>query len=404
MMVRGRLAVGAILAAAAATSPALAAPAAKTSVDRFAIGFNARVEHETNMTGVSEAEARSRGISPDDTIYTPSVNVALNLPLGRQLFYLDGYAGYVYHDKNTIYDSERLTLSTGLKGRFGPCQTEISGNYAHALSSFDDIVLGPTIDNILETKGAKLQATCARPTGLGVTGSVAYEVAENDQSLLKPQDYEQTSYLGGIVYTRPRLGSITVFGQHTRTEYNHRLPLAGQTDGYEANTEGVTYERQLGARIQGTVTVSYSSVDGLGGTGVTNSDFSGLTYSLAGSYRASSRLRFDTAFAREVTPSNRFGNSYDVGTRYSLKGTYDLGSRISTTLGFEQRDVDSKGAPVFAGNLTNSKIKIVSGGVTYRMNRRINLSLDAAHEQRDANDPRFEYDNTRVGLSAGVTY
>ena len=404
MMVRGRLAVGAILAAAAATSPALAAPAAKTSVDRFAVSLNARVEHETNMTGVSESEARSRGISPDDTIYTPSLNVAINMPLGRQLFYLDGYAGYVYHDKNTIYDSERLTLGTGLKGRVGPCQLEASANYAHALSSFDDIVLGPTIDNILETKGAKLQATCARATGLGVTGSVSREVSENDQSLLRPQDYEQTSYMGGVTYSRPRLGTLTLFGQHTRTEYNHRIPLAGQTDGYESNTEGLTYERRLGARIEGTVTVSYTSVDGLGGTAAANSDFNGFTYSVNGSYRASSRLRFETAFAREVTPSNRFGNSYDVGTRYSLKGTYDLGSRISTDLGFEQRDVDSKGAAIFAGNLTNSKIKIISGRVSYRMNRRVNLSLDAAHEKREANDPRFEYDNTRVGLSAGVTY
>jgi hypothetical protein len=368
------------------------------------VSLNARVEHDTNMTGVSEAEARSRGIEPDDTIYTPSLNVAINMPLGRQLFYLDGYAGYVFHDKNTIYDSERLTLNTGLKGRVGPCQTEVSANYAHALSSFDDIVLGPTVDNILETKGAKLQATCSRPTGLGVTGSVSYEVAENDQSLLKPQDYQETSYLGGVTYSRPRLGTLTLFGQHTRTEYNHRIPLAGQTDGYESNTEGLTYERRLGARIEGTVTVSYTSVDGLGGTAAANSDFDGFTYSANASYRASTRLRFDGAFAREVTPSNRFGNSYDVGTRYSIKGTYDLGSRISTNLAFEQRDVDSKGAAIFAGNLTNSKIKIVSGGVSYRMNRRVNLSLDAAHEKREANDPRFEYDNTRVGLSAGVTY
>lgn len=406
MIIRGRFAVGAILASAAVTSPALAAPQPSTHVDRFTVGFNVRAEHDTNMSGVSEAEARSRGISPDDTIYTPNLTVGLNLPAGRQLIYLDGYAGYVYHDKNTIYDSERVSANGGVRGRIGGlCTYDLSGNYARGLSSFEDIVLGPTIDNILETKGVSLQATCARKTGLGVTGQISHEVAENDTTLLRPQDYEQTSYMGGVTYSKPRLGTLTLFGQHVRTEYNHRTPVAGQTDGYESNTEGLTYDRRLGARIEGTVTVSYTSVDSVGANGPTaTSNFDGFTYSAAGTYRASTRLRFDGAFAREVTPSNRFGNSYDVGTRYSLKGSYDFGSRITANLGFEQRDVDSKGAQLFAGNLTNSKIKIVSGGVSYRMNRRINLSLDAAHEERDANDARFEYDNDRIGVTAGVIY
>src|SRR4051812_30437019 len=142
-MVRGRLAVGALLATVAVTSPALAASGGQP-VDKFSVTAGARVEHASNMSGVSEAEARSRGISPDDTIYTPSLGVTLNLPVGRQVFFLTGYAGYLYHEKNTIYDSERVTLDTGVRGRLAICDVTAGFNYARALSSFDDIVLGPT--------------------------------------------------------------------------------------------------------------------------------------------------------------------------------------------------------------------------------------------------------------------
>jgi hypothetical protein len=403
-MVRGRLAVGALLATAAVTSPALAASGGQP-VDKFSVTAGARVEHASNMSGVSEAEARSRGISPDDTIYTPSLGVTLNLPVGRQVFFLTGYAGYLYHEKNTIYDSERVTLDTGVRGRLAICDVTAGFNYARALSSFDDIVLGPTQDNIQTVKAGRIQASCARRTGIGVTASVNHEVAENDQSLLRIQDYTRTAYSAGVTYSKPRLGTLTLFGSRSKTDYDHRIPIAGQSNGFESTAGGLTYERHLGARIDGSVTVSYTTVDGAAtsGPGV-RTDFSGFTYSLNASYRASQRLRLDGSFGREITPSNRFGNAYDVDTHYSLRGSYELGSRISTSLGAERRETESGGSTIFAGNLTDSKVTIVSGSMTYKMNRRIGFSLDAAHEEREANDARFEYENTRIGLSANVTY
>lgn len=402
-MVRGRLAVGALLASVAVTSPALAAP--KAPVDKFSVTASVRVEHQTNMTGVSESEAKFRGIQPDDTTYAPGIGVVVNLPVGRQTFFLNGYAGYLYHETNTIYDSEHLRLDTGVRGRVSICDVVASANYQRALSSFEDIVLGPTVDNILEVKGARVLASCARRTGLGVTGSISHSVATNNHTLLRIQDYTETSYMGGVTYSKPRLGTLTLFGQRSETDYDHRTSIAGLSEGYTSTAGGLTYERHLGARIDGSVTVSYTSVEGSGvKTPGVRTDFDGVTYQLTAGYRASQRLNFDASFGRQVTPSNRFGNSYDVGTRYAVHANYDLGSRISTNLGYEQRETDSSGGQIFAGNLTDSTVKIVSGGVRFKLNRRIGFSLDAAHEERDANNPRYTYDNTRVGVSASATY
>ncbi|HEX5378161.1 MAG TPA: outer membrane beta-barrel protein [Phenylobacterium sp.] len=387
------------------TSPAFAAPRGAPPVDRFSVSLNARAEHDTNLAGINPAEARIRGLEPEDTVYTPSLTVNVNIPVSRQTVFFRGYLGYSYHDQNTLLDSERMTFDGGVNGRISICDVTAEGSYQRGLSSFEDVVLAPTITNVLEVKHLGATATCARKTGIGLMASVSGDRAENDQTLLRPQDYEETAYTLGLTYSKPRLGTVTVYGAHKRTEYNHRVAVAG-TEGYELDSFGLTYDRHLGARIDGSVSVAYTSVSNIAAPSLTTpaGDFDGVTYSANLNYRATSRLLAEAMFERDVTPSNRFGNSYDVGTRYRLKGTYELGSRISLNLGAEQREVDSQGSLAFAGNLTNSRMRVVFGGVTYRPSKLLSLGLDAAQEERRTNDRRFDYDNTRVGLTAGVSY
>lgn len=409
MMVGRRLAVGALLAASAAASQAMAADKAPP-VDRFSVNLSARAEYNTNISGASEAEARARGITVEDWVYTPTVSVNLNLPVGRQTVFLRGSAGYLFHDQNKSLDSERITVDTGIQGRISLCNVTVAGNYQRSLSSLDDIVLGPTIDNILEVKSVGATAICARKTGFGLTGTVTQEWGDNNTTLLRTQDYESTTYTGGVVYSRPRLGTLTVFGRHQRIEYIHRVPgggILGGPNGYESDTGGVSFERHIGARIDGTISTSYTSVDSLGTVvpgSTTSGDFNGFTYSLNARYRITNRLTTEFLFAREVSPSNRFGDSYDLSESYEVRGSYEFGSRITGNLGYQHRNVDSKGGQIFAGNLTDSRSTVVSGGLSYRQSKRVRLNLDAAHEEREANDPRFNYDNTRVGISASVDY
>jgi hypothetical protein len=408
-MVGRRLAVGALIVASAAASQAMAAPA-RAPVDRFSVDLSARAEYDSNIAGVSPSEAIVRGISTDDMVYTPTVGVTINLPVSRQLFYLRGSAGYLFHDKNKNLDSERLSLDTGVKGRVSLCDLNVAGNYQRSLSSLDDIVLGPTVDNILQVKGVTASAICARKTGLGVTGTVQQQWGDNSRAQLRGQDYESTTYTGGVVYTRPQFGTLTLFGRRQRTDYNHRNPALGVLagpNGYESTTGGVSFERRLGGRIDGIISTSYTSVDTLGpkaAGATTSSDFSGFTYSLNLNYKVTSRFSTAFLFAREVSPSNRFGDSYDISESYDARGTYNFGSRITANFGYQHRVVDSKGGQIFAGNLTNSTANVVNAGLTYRQSKRVSLVLDAAREERRANDPRFNYDNTRVGIAANVNY
>ena len=107
---------------------------------------------------------------------------------------------------------------------------------------------------------------------------------------------------------------------------------------------------------------------------------------------------------KQVPSQEFFG--YRSGARIQEKPgrLNDCGDTIEIAHSQIQREVESNGLRVFARALTNSRVKTVFGSVTYRQSRRLNLTLDAALENRETNDARFDYDNTRVGLTAGVRY
>ena len=405
-MVNERFAFSALLALAAASSSAMAATPAPPQVDKLSIEVNARVQHDTNVSGVSIAESKNRLVRPDDTTFTPSVSLSVNLPVSRQTVFFRGYAGYLFHQNNKSLDSERLTFDGGITSRIGRCNVTADANYQRGLSRFEDIVLGPTLTNILEVERLSLDGKCTGSTGIGVNAKISRDWANNDQALLRPQDYQATAYSTGLTYAKPRLGALNLFVNHQRTEYINRVVISGATDGYDLDAFGVSYERNLGARISGSVSVGSSKVKSLAPTTPSSPKitFEGLTYSADLNYNPSRRMGANFSFDRQVQPSQRAGNSFDVTTSYRLSGRYDLGNRFTVNLGAEQREVESQGLKVFASNLTNSRVKTVFGSVAYRQSRRLSLTLDAALDKRETNDVRFDYDNTRVGLTAGVRY
>jgi len=155
------------------------------------------------------------------------------------------------------------------------------------------------------------------------------------------------------------------------------------------------------------VTVAYTSTSSLLPSSPLRPsiDFNGVTYSADLSYRPSTRLRTQATFERDVRPSFRLGDAYDLGERYALRADYDLGTRITLELAGERRITDSKGTlPVTAISLTNSRVTSILGGMTYRQSRRLSIRLDYEHRERESNSAIYNYTDDRVGLSTDLRY
>jgi hypothetical protein len=401
----GRLACGALVATAV-SAPALAAPAPAPS-RHISVEISGEVQYDSDLPRVSEQEAALRHQTMEDTTYLPSLNFDVLMPVGRQALFLTGSAAYAYHENNSILDSERITVLGGTDLHLGHCNVRLSGNYNRALSDYEDITAPGTITNILEDKRVALDGSCPRRTGLGLTGSVSHEEANNDTVLLKPQDHTSDTYSGGLTYSRPGLGVLTVFGSHTITDYQNRLTLFGGHDGYDVDAGGITVDRRLGARIEGTVTLSYTKVDSHAPqiAGLPSSNFSGATWSADVTYRPTHRLRGELLVERAVVPSNRIGSNYDLRTSYRLLGSYRLTPRLELHGSGEQRKIDSTtNLPLTVNALTNSTTNVGSVGVRYDLNRRVFFGLDGGVEQRSTNNVLYNYHDTHVAVSAHYRY
>lgn len=397
-MVYRNVAVGVCAGVAAMASSAQAQES--RSLD---FGVSAKVEHNTNVSRTSKAEAALRGLTLADTVFRPNANVSLRQPLGRQEVFLNGELGYTFYDNNTRLNRETAQVGAGLNTRFGPCGGELVGDYKRGITQFDDPILIDDVDNIQETKTIGVSVSCARQTGFGVNASVKKDWRDNSLSGLKPADSERTSMSAGISYQRPALGVLTVFVNHDETKYPNRL----FDNGYELNAVGVTYARQLGARIQGTVTAAYNKVhqdSSIFFPGLSN-ELETSAYAGSITYRASSRLRFQGSFDRAVTPSSVVGGSYDISQAYRLNGSYDVGSRITFMAGVSRAERDAKGVVVSPlGQLTESTTTSYYGSLRYKQSDRLSFLLNLGREERNSDTPQFEYTNERVGFTTDLSF
>ncbi|MES3026262.1 MAG: outer membrane beta-barrel protein [Pseudomonadota bacterium] len=398
-MVYGKLAVGLLLGAAVLPAQAAAQDAGKKVV----IGLHATLEHDSNVSRTSAVEATLQGLTPADTLFTPSVTVGLLMPVGRQSVFLNGAAGYSFYDQNTSLNRERLDFTGGVNSRFGPCNTTVSGVYNRGLSKVEDPILISTVENVQSTTRALLEVSCARPSGLGVVFNASKDWVANDLDVMKQSDYESTALMAGISYGRPALGTLTVFVSHDQTDYTKRVIA----DGYEMNSVGVTFNRQLGARIQGSVTVAYASVEQSSGllAGSQNSSSESTTYAASLSYRVSEKLNVQGSFDRSIRPSSGIGRTYDLSTGYRVSGEYALGSRLALGAGFGRVDLESQGilsSPLLI--LTASTTQTYFGSLRYQQSKRLSFVLNAMREERTANVPQFEYTSNRIGLTADLSF
>lgn len=389
-----KIAVGVATSAIMASSSAIAQEAREVG-----FGLHAGIEHNSNVTRTSPAQAELRGLSLSDTIFTPSATANVVLPVGKQAVFLNGLIGYSFYEKNDQLDRELLNLDGGIRGKFGPCAPTLRATYSRGIVQFDDPILIDDARNILETKSVGIDVACARPTGFGLVAGASRDWSENSLEIAKLSDSRRTSMNVGVSYGRPSLGTVTLFYTRASADYPKRLI----EDGYDLDAVGLSYSRELGARIEGAVSVSMNRIDPHAPLAGGRRETTG--YSANVTYRANSRLALSLLLDRSVTPSTAIGRSYDLTTAYRVGADYELGERVMVTLGYSRVDRESDGMlalPIV--QLTDSSVEAVTASVRYRQSDRLSFALTAGREERNTNAPQFDYTNDRIGLSADLAF
>ncbi|MFD1610315.1 outer membrane beta-barrel protein [Sphingomonas tabacisoli] len=382
------------------------------------IGIRADVDvnYDSNVYGVSDQLAPTRlvgGRSKDDISITPSLQLDILLPLGRQSVFARGGIGYDFFTKNSELNRARINMDVGANLQVTNfCTTTIDGTYLRTRSNAGDVV-DPVdgsvlrLNNTEEFKSIGARADCG--SGFGISPGLGYRHSEtrNSKSAFKFNDSNQDSFDGSIGYQRPTLGRLSIYGSYSTGEYLNRdilgLPvqLTGLPhDGVKSYSAGGRFERNIGSRISGVLSLGYSWVDP---KAQASKKFRGSSYSAQINVIPTNRMSLDLLASRSAELSNTTFASFSITEVYALNGTYRLNPRIALNFGASQQTRDFRQTATAANPITNDKFTRFYGGFVYDLNRRIRLNGLVSQQHRGANDARFRYSNTTASLGVSLS-
>jgi hypothetical protein len=371
---------------------------------RPAVSVSVAYTHDDNVDRLNSADSALRGIQSSDDIFSPAINLNLTHALGRETVYLQGSAGYDYYAQNTLLNSERINLAAGGTAKFGRCSANLSASLMRGQSDLEDLVASIT-KNVETLPTYTLGFSCARIIGLSPTFTITDQTATNSAPILRSSNFKSLSETAGISYDRPALGTVTLYGQHSRSDYDNRDVLGGVAlveDGFDTYGGGLRYQRRIGARLTGEVSIGYTAIST---EAAALSSSSGMTYDASLDYKVSSRLGAHVSFTRAFLPSNRLDTTYSLSTVYAASASYTVGARWSLNAGVSSSDQHLQGIGLIAaGSDTQETLNSVNASANYAFSRRISFGLNARYEHRSANVAIYDYSDTQFGLTAQASF
>jgi len=364
--------------------------------------------YDTNVSRTADQGASLRGLRQEDFRITPAATVDALVLLGRQTLSATGSLGYDFYNRNTRLNRERIGLNGALGLNVAGCSGSVTAGYARRQSDLGDLLIltGDTRDiarfrNTEEIKTVGASAICGGAIGLRPTASINQTWADNSTDFRQFSDYRSTVVSGGLAYSQPTLGTVTVFASAGQTTFpNRRFVAGGDEDGFDQASIGGRFERRIGARLRGSAELSYTKVspDRAGVRG-----FGGLTWNGSLIAQVGDRLQVTGLVSRAVQASNRVDANYFIEKNYALNATYALSPRLNLVGGVLQTDRDFNGSTgVFGPVLLEDRVRSVNAGARLRWSRLVTLALTGVHEEREANGSFYDYTSDRVLFSAAL--
>lgn len=392
----------AVLAAAAIPTAASAQRRAEPVTQLTA---SLAVRHDSNVARANAETAASRNLTLGDQRATPSLDLVVSRPLGRNTLSLNASAGYDFYRRNKRLNRERLSLGALAGVMAGPISLDLGANFARRQSDPGDIVplLIPGANSVRNTETTQDYSASARfgssTYGLKPMASFGFGTGTNSNERRRIANYRSVRYGGGVSYDGPTLGSFTAQYLRSEIDYPDRPAVFNQT-GFNTDRIQLTGKRELGSVLTASGGISWISLksDGAGGQTLKT-----VGWNLGLTAVPTPDIQLSAGFARDVSPSLGTDALYQIGNNYSAGVIYQLSQSNALSLRASLDDRTYAGAGrIFGIALTDSVQRQVTA--TWSVNRGGLLSgaIDVGYQDRDANGTFFDYNSFFVGVRTGL--
>lgn len=398
----------AVCTAAAGASVAQQMPAIQAGGKRaFDLGARVDAFYDSNMARASDAVAARRGLSKSDYVARPGVTANIVQPVGQQVLFITGNAGYDFHRDNKQLDRGRIDVSGGAAGRVGPCQPILGAGFKAAQSDLTDSEQ-LSVKNLQKTTTMQAGLTCGRPIGPGIALTAQQSQFKNSAVDRVTSDSDTQNVSLAVNYAHPSLGTASAVYSYASSEFPNRIiPGRPVGDGFFQTSYGLSYKRAFGPRLNVDGLVSRTTVKREFAPPGVQQKFSSTTYAANASYRFGQRINLQLHGVRSVQPSNRAEKLYDIITSGEVVANYRLGSRYNIMVGHLIEDRDSNRdttVPTTRPTITTSRLNATYGAVRYQQSDRLSFELNLRREDRKTDLPDFNYTSNRIGISANVGF
>ncbi|KAA9013031.1 outer membrane beta-barrel protein [Sphingobium limneticum] len=373
---------------------------------RLEFDLGADMLYDSNVARGSEQAAIARGIKPEDVRFSPRVGVTLNQSFGPHAATLVGTAGYDFYSRNERLNRERLKANATGSFRFPICSLDLRSGISRRQSDLGDLAIVPSdpasssknIENVV-TAGAT--ASCGGSIGLRPSAIVDWSDAQNSASLRQTADNKSITYGGGLLYTHPVIGNITLYAGKREVDYPNRDPLLTTAlNSFSASRYGVLFNRDIGSQVKLEGELLYSDVK----LGNGRDAFSGTNWRFATTI-SFTQLQFIAETSRSVDPSLGFDANYVLQSNHSLTVRYALSARLTSSLAgsIAVRDYDYEPA-VAVSRIVHDNMKRVSLGLAYQLTSRVSLDATGGYQKRNANGGLYDYSSYQVGMGVSTSF
>nr|WP_022683982.1 hypothetical protein [Sphingobium bisphenolivorans] len=328
-----------------------------------------------------------------DLIITPSLEATFGKPLGRHDILLRGKVGY----DRFISEGQRskLRLDTEAKAniRFGAtCLVTPRAAYRQQRADYGD--LNTATENLQKFSTIGADFTCERP-GIFPVASYSRDTTRNADQF-DYADQTSDSFLGGIGYYKPSLGTVTAFYERVNSKRD-TLGIENRINSWGFRFQrSVTPLTQIDADLRWLDVSSDSTAVG---------SYSGLGWNVRLSSNFVPRLKLTAETERAIINDSLIASGFAIDTRYRLQGDFAISELTSAGLygEFERRKFRQDAAlrPFAISADRNHRF----GGILKRkLSDRFDLTLDAQHYIRRTDTDVANYSGTQVTLGAALRF
>jgi hypothetical protein len=264
--------------------------------------------------------------------------------------------------------------------------------------------------NTEERRTIGAQAQCGSAIGLSPSFGYNHSETRNSSPFFQLNDSNQDAFDASLGYQRPSLGRIAIYGSYAKGEYLRRNILGLSStipgiplDGVTSYSAGARFERNIGSRIAGSISVGYTWVDP---KAIFSQKFRGNSYSANLNVRPTDRLSIDLLASRAADLSNTVFATFSVTEIYSINGTYRLNQKLALNFGSSHQARDfrqSAPTPDQLAFVSKDEFTRAYVGAVYDLNRRLRLNGLISQQRRQSDNALFNYNNTTVSLGASLS-